>query len=92
MIIIYTKIGCPWCEEVLDFLRGHKVAFEERNVTSNPAFFQELVKKSGQNKAPTLDIDGHIMADTDAEQVAKYLGIGLAAKDDVQAGGVCPIE
>jgi len=72
-IIVYTKTGCPWCRGVLDLLNEKNIEFEERNVTENPVFFDEMVQKSGQTKAPTLDIDGHILGDSDANQVAAYL-------------------
>lgn len=72
-IIIYTKTGCPWCGDALAFLRAKKVAFEEREVLSNPKFFEELKIKSGQSKAPTLDVDGEILADTDAEAIEVFL-------------------
>jgi len=72
-LIVYTKIGCPWCIAVTDYLREKKVAFEEREVRGNKAYFDELMKKSGQTKAPTLDLDGEILADTDAEAVELFL-------------------
>ena len=74
-IIVYVKTGCPWCIGVTSFLKGKSVVFEERNVTENKGFFDEMVAKSGQSKAPTLDIDGHILADSDKEAVADYLKI-----------------
>ena len=72
-IILYTKKGCPWCIGVLKLFAENNIAFEEREVFGNKAFFEEMVAKSGQMKAPTLDIDGHILADSDREQVAAYL-------------------
>lgn len=72
-IILYTKKGCPWCRGVLDLFAQKGVKYEEREVLSNKAYFDELVAKSGQTKTPTLDIDGHILADSDKEQVAAYL-------------------
>ncbi len=72
-IIVYVKTGCPWCIGVTSLLKEKGVVFEERNVTQNKAFMDEMVQKSGQTKAPTLDIDGHILADSDKEQVAAYL-------------------
>ncbi|MFZ1075696.1 MAG: glutaredoxin family protein [Minisyncoccia bacterium] len=78
-IILYTKNGCPWCKGVLDLLREKRVAFEEREVLGNTAYFDELLVKSFQTKTPTLDIDGYILADSDKEQVAEYLkGKGVA--------------
>ena len=72
-MILYTKTGCPWCNAARDFLKEKSVHFEERNVTENPDFMKEMVEKSGQSKAPTVDIDGHILADTDAEAIGAYL-------------------
>jgi glutaredoxin 3 len=72
-IIIYTKTGCPWCKGVLDLLNEKGVAYEEREVRSNPTFMKELTEKSGQTKTPTLDIDGEILADTDREAVDQLM-------------------
>ncbi len=72
-IIIYTKTGCPWCIDALALLREKNIPFEEREVLGNKIYFDEMITKSGQSKAPTLDIDGFILADTDKDQIAAYL-------------------
>ena len=72
-IIVYTKIGCPWCDDALAFLQKNHIIFEEREVRSNKTYFDELVQKSGQEKTPTFDIDGEILADSDAGQIEEYL-------------------
>ncbi len=72
-IIVYVKTGCPWCIGVLNLLKEKGVKYEERNVTESKAFMDEMVQKSGQAKTPTLDIDGHILADSDKDQVAAYM-------------------
>ena len=72
-IILYVKTGCPWCKGVIDLLNEKGVKYEERNVTESQAFMDEMMKKSGQSKAPTLDIDGQILADSDKDQVRAYL-------------------
>lgn len=72
-IIVYTKTGCPWCDSMRDFLNQNKIIFEEKNVTNNPHFFEEMKLKSGQDKAPTLDIDGKIFADVGVEDVRDFI-------------------
>ena len=72
-IIMYTKTGCPWCRAAAELLHSKNVPFDEREVRNNEQFMKELVEKSGQNKVPTFDIDGHILADSDADQLAVYL-------------------
>ncbi len=57
----------------MDLFKEKNVQYEERDVRKNPAFFKELVDKSGQEKAPTLDIDGEILADSDKDQVTEYM-------------------
>jgi glutaredoxin len=72
-IILYTKTGCPWCKGVLDLFKEKNVQFEEREVTGNKAYYDELVAKSGQTKTPTMDLDGEITADSDRDQIAMIL-------------------
>lgn len=72
-IILYTKTGCPWGKQVIDFLHDKQVPFEERNMTENDVYRLEAIEKSGQWKCPTLDIEGYILADSDAKQVEDYL-------------------
>ncbi len=72
-IIVYTKTGCPWGIEVIDFLNSKNIPFIEKDMFGNPDFKDECISKSGQWKCPTLDINGHILADSDANQVEEYL-------------------
>jgi len=72
-ITLYTKTGCPWCKGVTDLFKEKNIPFEEREVLKNPEFFKEMLAKSNQDKTPTLDIDGEILADSDRDQVEAYL-------------------
>ena len=72
-ITVWTKIGCGWCEEVTDLLCERGLPFEERVVTGNPRLMEEMVRKSGQTLAPVVEIDGHLLIDTDADEVERYL-------------------
>lgn len=77
-IIVYTKTGCPWATEVLNYLKEKNIAFEERDIIAHPEYRIEVEAKSGQNKSPTLDIDGLIVPDAgveDVEKVLKELGV-----------------
>ena len=73
MLLVYTKTGCPGCRQVLAFLKERKVPFEERECRGDQKNFEELIAKSGQEKTPTLDLDGIILADTDAAAVELWL-------------------
>ncbi|MDE1919567.1 MAG: glutaredoxin [Patescibacteria group bacterium] len=72
-IIVYTKTGCPWAAAVTAFLTASHIPFEERDILKNPEYWKEVEEKSGQNKSPTLDIDGVIVPDASVEQVAEAI-------------------
>lgn len=72
-LIIYTKTGCPWCIDALKFLKENNIQFEEREVLSNSEYMKELEEKSDQTKTPTIDLDGEILADTDAQAIEEFL-------------------
>jgi glutaredoxin 3 len=72
-LIVYTKAGCSWCEEVVKFLDERQVDYEDRNVTEDEGYFDELKVKSGQEKCPTLDLNGEILTDAGVEEVEGFL-------------------
>ena len=74
-IILYVKTGCLWCKGVLELFKEKGVIFEERNVSRNKIYCAELATKTGQTKAPTMDLDGEVTADSDREQIAAILKI-----------------
>lgn len=72
-ITVYTKMNCPWCEEVKGYLRSKNLPFEEKDVTGNFDFFSEMKRISGQSKAPVVVFGDAVLSDTDVEAVAKFL-------------------
>ena len=72
-LIVYTKNGCWWCDDLLSFLNSMNVLYEEREVLSNQNYFDEMISLSGQKKAPTVVIEGEVYADTDKEHIEKVL-------------------
>jgi glutaredoxin 3 len=71
--ILYVKTGCPWCDEVIDFMRDHGIGYREKNVSQDPVAMEEMRAKSGQGKAPTLDWHGKILADFGVLELKPFL-------------------
>ena len=71
--ILYTKIGCPWCAEAVEFLDSHGVEYRLKEVTSDSGALAEMQKKSGQTRSPTLDWNGKILADFGTEELVPFL-------------------
>jgi glutaredoxin 3 len=60
--IVYTSPTCPYCKMVKDFLSQGGISFEERDVSRNPSYAQELVRSTGQMGVPVTIINGEITA------------------------------
>jgi glutaredoxin 3 len=71
--ILYTKQGCPWCHEAVEFLDEHGVGYRLKDVSSDSGAFSEMQRKSGQTKAPTLDWNGKILADFGTDELVPFL-------------------
>ncbi len=71
--ILYIKPGCPWCDEVVSFLRRKCIEVETIIVSGNPAAMREMVDLSGQSKAPTMDWHGEVLADFGVRELVPFL-------------------
>ena len=71
--ILYIKQGCPWCIAAEEELQKLGVKYDLREVRSNPAYFEEMKRLSGQTKAPVLQIDDRVLADFGIEQLPGFL-------------------
>ncbi len=71
--ILYIKPGCPWCDDVIDYLAKKKIAVKIQVVSGNREAMQEMVDLSGQSKAPTLDWHGEVLADFGVEELVPFL-------------------
>lgn len=71
--VLYVKRGCPWCEEVVDYLRDHGISYREKMVSGDSNAFAEMQRVSGQTKAPVLDWRGDVLADFGVEELVAFL-------------------
>jgi len=70
---LYIKPGCPWCDEVMDYLERRGIVHETADVRNDRGKMREMVELSGQRKAPTLHWDGEILADFGVEELVPFL-------------------
>ncbi len=72
---VYTTPVCPYCFTLKDFLKQHKVEFEEIDVSRDEKAAKDLIEKSGQMGVPVLEIDGQIVVGFDKEKISELLNI-----------------
>ena len=71
--ILYVKTGCPWCDEVLEYMDRKKLPYSKVTVSGNREAMAEMVELSGQSKAPTMDWDGEVLADFGVDELIPFL-------------------
>jgi len=64
-VIVYTSPTCPYCTMVKEFLSQRGISFEERDVSRNSSYAQELVSNTGQMGVPVTIIDGQVVVGFD---------------------------
>jgi glutaredoxin 3 len=69
---LFVKPWCGWCHQAVKWLDTHGVQYETLDVTANAAAFKEMQKLSGQTMAPVIDVDGQILADFGADELAEF--------------------
>ena len=51
----------------------YSLEYESQDITQSENQLAEMVRKSGQQLAPCVEIDGIMLADTSGQEVEKYL-------------------
>lgn len=74
-VIIYSTPTCVYCNMTKDFLKVHKVPYQEFNVASDLKAREEMVNKSHQLGVPVVDIDGTIIVGYDQPKISAALGL-----------------
>lgn len=69
---LFIKPWCPWCDEAIDWLRERGITFEELDVTNDAEARREMHELTGQTYAPSIEVDGRILADFGADKLEEW--------------------
>ncbi len=69
---LFIKPGCPWCDEAIEWLDRRRVAYEQLDVIRDAEARLEMRELTGQTRAPSIDVDGHILADFGADELETW--------------------
>jgi glutaredoxin 3 len=73
-VIVYTSPTCPYCAMVKEFLSQRGITFEERDVSRDPSYAQELVSSTGQMGVPVTIMNGQIVVGFDRGRLEQLTG------------------
>jgi len=72
IIRLFVKPFCGWCDQAAQWLDSHGIEYEVLDVIADEAAFAEMVRLSGQELAPVLDVDGQVLADFGPEELPAF--------------------
>ena len=72
-ITAWLKTYCGWSNGVRAVLKKYNLEYEEKDIIKNPAFRWEMEQKTGQDKQPTLEVNGTILPDVSGEELEAWM-------------------
>jgi glutaredoxin len=69
---LFIKPYCPWCHRATRWLNERGIDYETVDVTGDELAFDEMIRLSGQELAPVIEVDGKVLADFGPEQLADF--------------------
>lgn len=72
---VYSTPTCPYCTKVKEFLKEHKIEYDEINVAEDKEAAEKMVEKSGQMGVPVIEVGNTIIVGFDRDALKKALDI-----------------
>ncbi len=74
-VIIFTTPTCTYCNMAKKYLRERGIKFKDVDVSRDMAAARDMVRRSGQQGVPVIDIGGKIVIGFDRQKIDKYLAL-----------------
>jgi glutaredoxin 3 len=71
-IRLFIKPYCGWCQKAVRWLDERGVKYEKIDVVADEAAFDEMIRLSGQELAPVIEIGQEVLADFGPDQLADF--------------------
>jgi glutaredoxin 3 len=72
-VIVFSTPTCTYCNQAKRYLRSRGVRFRDVDVSRDAAAARDLVRRSGQQGVPVLDIGGKIIVGFNRPEIDKML-------------------
>lgn len=73
VVTVYSTQTCIWCQKTKEFLKANKIKFKEVDVGASAKAASEMIKKSGQQGVPVIDVNGTIIVGFDEDKLKSLL-------------------
>ena len=74
-VIVFSTPTCSFCTAAKHYFRQQGIKFRDVDVSRDPAAARDMIRRSGQQGVPVIDIGGKIVVGFDRNQINQLLGI-----------------
>lgn len=74
-VIVFSTPTCSFCTMAKKYFHEKGIKFKDVDVSKDPAAARDMVRRSGQQGVPVIDIGGKIVVGFDRVKINKHLGI-----------------
>ncbi len=74
-VIVYSTPTCPHCTTIKNYLKDNRITFRDIDVSRDQNMAQQMVRKSGQQGVPQVEINGRIVVGFDKPKIDELLEI-----------------
>jgi glutaredoxin-like YruB-family protein len=74
-VIVFSTPTCSFCNMAKKYFREKGIKFSDVDVSRDPIVARDMVRRSGQQGVPVIDIGGKIVVGFDRPKIDRYLGI-----------------
>ncbi len=74
-VIVFSTPTCTYCNAAKRYFREKGVKFNDVDVTRDPAAARDMVRRSGQQGVPVIDIGGRIVVGFNRPVIDQLLGL-----------------
>lgn len=74
-VTVYSTPSCSWCTTLKNYLKANNIHYTDIDVSRNQQAAEDMVRRSGQQGVPQMDIEGRIVVGFDKNKINSLLGI-----------------
>lgn len=74
-VIVFSTPTCSFCNMAKKYFREKGVRFKDVDVSRDPIAARDMLRRSGQQGVPVIDIGGRIVVGFDRGKIDKYLNL-----------------
>jgi len=72
-VIVFSTPTCSFCNLAKKYFREKGIKFRDVDVSHDPAAARDMIRRSGQQGVPVIDIGGRIVVGFDRAKIDRYL-------------------